>query len=401
MSIESRLLKYVSIDTTSNEVYEDKPSNDNEFILANILKDELTDLGLKDIYINKFATVYGYLDGNDDSNSTPIALIAHLDTSNQALGSNIKARVIKYEGSDVELSKEIYLSSKDYPVLNNKINHNLMVSDGTTLLGGDDKAGIAIIMELLQFLKENKSFKHCPLEVIFTSDEEIGVGADHIDLDKLKSKYGYTLDGGDLLYIDNENFNGASMKVKINGISIHPGSAKDKLYNAINLGIEFHNSLPKYLKPEHTDKRVGFYHLTDIKGNEEHAELDYIVREHDLNKLNYMLELAKLTASRINEINQKDLISLDIKFSYYNMKQNLDKNKEVIERVCNAYKKLNIKYEFEAIRGGTDGATLTNRGFLCPNIATGGYNFHSRFEFVDLDESYQVLEILKVLVSEK
>lgn len=400
MSIESRLKKYVSIDTTSNEVYEDKPSNENEFLLANLIKEELQDLGLINISINKFATLYGYLEGNDSNNNKPIALIAHLDTSNQARGDNIKPKIVTYEGRDIQLSDGIYLSCKDYPILNNKLNHKLMVSDGTTLLGGDDKAGIAIIMELLQFLKDNKSFKHCPIEVVFTSDEEIGVGADHIDLDKLKSKYGYTLDGGDLLYIDNENFNAASMKVVVDGISIHPGSAKDKLYNAINLGIEFHNSLPKFLRPEHTDKRVGFYHLCDIKGNEEHAELDYIVREHDLNKLNYMLELGQLTADRINEINGKKLISLEIKHSYYNMKENLDKNKEVINRICNAYKKLNLKYEFEAIRGGTDGATLTNRGFLCPNIATGGYNFHSRFEFVDLDESYKVLEILKIIVGE-
>ena len=225
----NRFKEYSKIDTTSNEVFSDKPSNENEFVLANLLKKQLEELGLIDLYINKFATVYGYLPGNDENNKDSIALIAHLDTSNQANGKDIKARLVKFDGSDILLSNNIYLSKLDYPVLRNKIGHNLIVSDGTTLLGGDDKAGITIIMELIEYLVNNKNVKHCPIEVIFTSDEEIGVGADHVDIDKIKSKFGYTIDGGDLRYIEAENFNGASMKVIINGRAIHPGYAKDKI----------------------------------------------------------------------------------------------------------------------------------------------------------------------------
>lgn len=394
----NRFKKYISIDTTSEIEYKDKPSNDNEFVLANILKKELVELGLINLNINKFATVYGYLKGNDDSNKDSICLIAHLDTSNQAKGNNINSKLVKYKNKDIKLSNDIYLSSKDYEVLNNKLDHTLIVTDGTTLLGGDDKAGITIIMELLTYLVNNKEVKHCPIEVVFTSDEEIGIGADHIDLNLIKSKYAYTIDGGDLHYIDNENFNAATLNVHIKGRSIHPGYAKDKLINAINIGILFDESLPRYLRPQHTNDKIGFYHLSNIKGSEEECILNYIVREHDLNKLNYMLDIAKLTADRINELYNQKLINLEIINSYKNMKPLLDKNPSVIKRITDAYDKLNIKYEFNAIRGGTDGASLSYKGLICPNIATGGYNFHSRFEFVDLDESLQVIEILKQMV---
>lgn len=397
----NRFKEYSKIDTTSSEVFSDKPSNENEFVLANLLKKQLEELGLIDLYINKFATVYGYFPGNDENNKDSIALIAHLDTSNQANGKDIKARLVKFDGSDILLSNNIYLSKLDYPVLRNKIGHNLIVSDGTTLLGGDDKAGITIIMELIEYLVNNKNVKHCPIEVIFTSDEEIGVGADHVDIDKIKSKFGYTIDGGDLRYIEAENFNGASMKVIINGRAIHPGYAKDKMINAINVGIKFHNSLPEFLRPEDTSNRQGFYHLSDINGNEEKTVMDYIIREHDINKLNYMIEIANLSKERINNVYKKDIISLDIKLAYKNMKPELDKHKEVVDKIEKAYQNLNISYEFEAIRGGTDGASLTYKGLPCPNIATGSYNYHSRFEFIDVDESICVINILKEIVTNK
>ena len=390
----NRFKEYSKIDTTSNEVFSDKPSNENEFVLANLLKKQLEELGLIDLYINKFATVYGYLPGNDENNKDSIALIAHLDTSNQANGKDIKARLVKFDGSDNLLSNNIYLSKLDYPVLRNKIGHNLIVSDGTTLLGGDDKAGITIIMELIEYLVNNKNVKHCPIEVIFTSDEEIGVGADHVDIDKIKSKFGYTIDGGDLRYIEAENFNGASMKVIINGRAIHPGYAKDKMINAINVGMEFHTSLPRFMRPEDTENREGFYHITNFEGNEEFSKLEYIIREHDANKLNCMIDYANLAGKRINELYKKDIVEVKINKSYKNMKDIVIQHPEVLELVNKMYEKENLTYELEPIRGGTDGANLTFKGLICPNLGTGDYNCHGRFEYVDIDQMIVMSKML-------
>lgn len=399
MGFKERFLNYVKFDTTSSEEYENRPSNANEYELAKQLKYELEQLGVENIRINEFATIYGYLPGDPSRDS--IYLIAHLDTSDQASGKNVKARSVIYDGQPIELSKGIYLSEDEFDSLKEKVGHELIVTDGTTLLGGDDKAGIAIIMSLLEYLHQNPEVKHCPIEVIFNSDEEIGIGASHITTSLIQSKYGYTVDGGALKYINVENFNAASLDVKIKGRSIHPGDAKDKMINSINVGYEFHSALPAYLRPEHTEGRVGFYHLCNISGNEEFTEMNYIVREHSRTKLNNMLEIARLAANRINEKYHKDIIELDIKNQYNNMKDIIDKNKDITARIENAYKALGIHYEFEPIRGGTDGAQLTFMGFPTPNIATGDYNCHGRFEYVDVEESETVIKILLEMVKTK
>ena len=396
MGFKERFLNYVKFDTTSSEEYENRPSNANEYELAKQLKYELEQLGVENIRINEFATIYGYLPGDPSRDS--IYLIAHLDTSDQASGKNVKARSVIYDGKPIELSKGIYLSEDEFDSLKEKVGHELIVTDGTTLLGGDDKAGIAIIMSLLEYLHQNPEVKHWPIEVIFNSDEEIGIGASHITTSLIQSKYGYTVDGGALKYINIENFNAASLDVKIKGRSIHPGDAKDKMINSINVGYEFHSALPAYLRPEHTEGRVGFYHLCNISGNEEFTEMNYIVREHSRTKLNNMLEIARLAANRINEKYHKDIIELDIKNQYNNMKDIIDKNKDITARIENAYKTLGIHYEFEPIRGGTDGAQLTFMGFPTPNIATGDYNCHGRFEYVDVEESETVIKILLEMV---
>ena len=399
MGFKERFLNYVKFDTTSSEEYENRPSNANEYELAKQLKYELEQLGVENIRINEFATIYGYLPGDPSRDS--IYLIAHLDTSDQASGKNVKARSVIYDGQPIELSKGIYLSEDEFDSLKEKVGHELIVTDGTTLLGGDDKAGIAIIMSLLEYLHQNPEVKHCPIEVIFNSDEEIGIGASHITTSLIQSKYGYTVDGGALKYINVENFNAASLDVKIKGRSIHPGDAKDKMINSINVGYEFHSALPAYLRPEHTEERVGFYHLCNISGNEEYTDMNYIVREHSRTKLNNMLEIARLAANRINEKYHKDIIELDIKNQYNNMKDIIDKNKDITARIENAYKTLGIHYEFEPIRGGTDGAQLTFMGFPTPNIATGDYNCHGRFEYVDVKESETVIKILLEMVKTK
>lgn len=399
MGFKERFLNYVKFDTTSSEEYKNRPSNANEYELAKQLKYELEQLGVENIRINEFATIYGYLPGDPSRDS--IYLIAHLDTSSQASGKNVKARSVIYDGQPVELSKGIYLSEDEFDSLKEKVGHELIVTDGTTLLGGDDKAGIAIIMSLLEYLHLNPEVKHCPIEVIFNSDEEIGIGASHITTSLIQSKYGYTIDGGALKYINVENFNAASLDVKIKGRSIHPGDAKDKMINSINVGYEFHSALPAYLRPEHTEGRVGFYHLCNISGNEEFTEMNYIVREHSRTKLNNMLEIARLAANRINEKYHKNIIELDIKNQYNNMKDIIDKNKDITARIESAYKTLGIHYEFEPIRGGTDGAQLTFMGFPTPNIATGDYNCHGRFEYVDVEESKTVIKILLEMVKTK
>ena len=399
MGFKERFLNYVKFDTTSSEEYKNRPSNANEYELAKQLKYELEQLGVENIRINEFATIYGYLPGDPSRDS--IYLIAHLDTSSQASGKNVKARSVIYDGQPVELSKGIYLSEDEFDSLKEKVGHELIVTDGTTLLGGDDKAGIAIIMSLLEYLHLNPEVKHCPIEVIFNSDEEFGIGASHITTSLIQSKYGYTIDGGALKYINVENFNAASLDVKIKGRSIHPGDAKDKMINSINVGYEFHSALPAYLRPEHTEGRVGFYHLCNISGNEEFTEMNYIVREHSRTKLNNMLEIARLAANRINEKYHKNIIELDIKNQYNNMKDIIDKNKDITARIESAYKTLGIHYEFEPIRGGTDGAQLTFMGFPTPNIATGDYNCHGRFEYVDVEESKTVIKILLEMVKTK
>ena len=397
MDIVERFLKYVSFETTSDEsnINNNEASSKGQYKLAELLASQLKELGGEDIYINKFATVHAYFKGS--INKQPIFLNSHMDTSPACLGKNIKPRIIdKYDGKDIKLNENTIMQVKEFPSLKRSIGHSLIVTDGTTLLGGDDKAGIAIIMDVIEYFVTN-NIPHAPIEVVFSSDEEIGQGAYHIDVEKLNSKFGFTIDGGDIGYVNIENFNAASMKVEINGRSIHPGSAKDKMINALNVGIDFHNSLPTYLRPEHTCSRQGFYHLCDVSGNEEKTEMSYIIREHDMSKLENMIEYAKLSARRINDLYNQEVIKLDINISYKNMYDKLQQHPEIIKLIDEIYKKNNQIYEFEPIRGGTDGATLTQKGYPCPNLGTGGYNFHGRFEYVDIDQMKMMSTMLKDL----
>lgn len=397
MNLVEKFLKYVSFETTSYEVKEDRASSDLEYLLSEEMKKELEELGGQDIYINKFGTVYAYFPGEIERE--PLALIAHMDTSSQASGKDVKPRIIKnYDGKDIELSKGIVMSTKDFPSLKDVKGDDLIVTDGTTLLGGDDKAGIAIIMQALEdIIKSNK--KHIPLEVIFTTDEEIGVGASHIDVDRLKSKYGYTVDGGDIKNINYENFNASSMTVTVKGRSIHPGSAKDKMINALNVAIDFHNSLPKYMRPEDTELREGFYHLLSLNGSEDEAKALYIIRDHDFNKLEFMEDYAKLAAKRINDSYGSEIIKVETKLSYKNMKEIIDKHYEIVEQIVSIYKELGYEYQFEAVRGGTDGAELTVfNNFPCPNLGTGDFNCHGRFEYVSINQMEKGVNIIKKLI---
>ncbi|MCI2068439.1 MAG: peptidase T [Bacilli bacterium] len=396
MDLIEKFKKYVGFDTTSSEnVKNDKASTDSQYALSEELAKELTALGGQNVHVNRFGTVYGFFPGQ--LKRDPIALIAHIDTSPSASGKDIKPRLIKgYDGKDIELSKGITMKVADFPTLKDQKGDDLIVTDGTTLLGADDKAGIAIIMDLIDGFVSSET-PHGPLEAVFSTDEEVGVGADHIDVKELKSKFGYTIDGGDIHYINVENFNAASMEVTINGRSIHPGSAKDKMINAINVGMEFHESLPRYMRPEDTENREGFYHILAFNGNEEKVHMEYIIRDHDLNRLHDKMEYAKLAGRRINDSFGQEVVEVKIVETYKNMKAEIDKHPEVIEKIEKIYKELGIAYHFEPIRGGTDGAVLTFRGFPCPNLPTGGFNCHGRFEYADVTQMKQIEKILAKL----
>ena len=396
MDIVKRFLNYVSFETTSKEVEStDRATSEGQYKLAEHLAEEIKGLGGQDVSINKFGTVHGYFPG--DIKKEPICLIAHMDTSPAASGRDIKPRIIdKYDGKDIALSDKVTMKVKDFPFLSRNVGHELIVTDGTTLLGADDKAGIAIIMDVADHFVTNK-LSHAPIEVCFSTDEEVGLGADHIDLADIKAKFGYTVDGSDIEFLSIENFNAASMSLDINGRSIHPGSAKDKMINALNVGIDFHSALPRFQRPEETEGREGFYHLLSMSGNEEKAKMEYIVREHDINKLHAMLDYARLDAKRINDKYKAEIIDLHIVETYRNMKSELDKHPEAINRIIDIYKKNNMPYQFAPIRGGTDGASLTFKGFPCPNLGTGGYNYHGRFEYEDVTQMKKMSSLLAQL----
>ncbi len=395
MTLVERFLKYVSFPTTSGEDREGKCSTDGQYVLAEELKKELSELGLTDISSNEYGIVYSTLKG--EGNLT-IALLAHMDTSPSASGENIKPRIIEnYDGTDIELSQNIYLKPQEFETLKDKKGHKLIVTDGKTLLGGDDKAGIAIIMTVLdELIKENK--KHVNIEVIFTTDEEIGTGVHHVEMDKIHAAYGYTVDGGSSKYINKSKFNAINMEVTIKGRSVHPGSAKNKMINANTYAMIYDHSLPQFERPEYTEKREGFFHLCEMKGSEEEVHLSYILRDFSKSDLDHRCYIAKKTAEEINHSLGYEAVEVTLIPCYNNMEDILEKNPQVIKRITDAYKSLNLDYEFEDIRGGTDGAQLSFRGLPCPNLGTGDYNCHGRFEYVDVNEMETMVKVLKQML---
>ncbi len=396
MNLLDRFLHYVSFETTATEERKDKASNDLIYELSKNMMRELQALNPDEISVNKFGTVDAKFYGS--SNKPAIALLAHMDTSNQASGKNVKPQIIKdYQGQDIHLNDELTLSPKQFPTLNHALGHTLICTSGDTLLGGDDKAGMAIIMTALTDLLEKKE-DHRSLEIIFTTDEEIGADAHHISMDQVTAKYGYTIDGGDDKFISTESFTAYAMQVKVNGKSIHPGSAKDKMVNASNVLMNFHHALPDVLRPEETTGYEPFFHLCNIEGCEDEAKGDYIVRSFDERQMEEMLKLAKLTAKRMNEHLGYEAIQIDIKEQYHNMKVVLDQHEEITKEIEGIYNDLGMDFEYEAIRGGTTGSQLSFMGLPCVNLGTGDYNMHGRYEYVDYDEMSKMVEVVKKLM---
>lgn len=397
MTVLDRFLHYVSFETTATEERDDACSNPLILNLTNALLKELEALHPDEISVNRFGVIDAKFNG--DTSKPTIALLAHMDTSNACSGKDVKPRIVDFDGSDVELQKGMTLSMKEFPALKESIGHKIIVTDGNTLLGGDDKAGIAIIMTALNEILKG-DVNHRPLEIIFTTDEEIGADAKHVSMENVTAKYGYTIDGGDYRYVSIESFTAYGMDVSVKGKSIHPGSAYNKMVNASNVLIRFHESLPKYLRPEHTKEKEPFYHLCSITGSEDSAKGEYIIRSFDETEMQSMIELAKLTAKRINEEVGYDALELNIYEQYHNMKMVLDNYPDIQKEFFEVYKKLDIPCLYEAVRGGTTGSQLSFMGLPTPNLGTGDYNMHGRYEYVDLFQMEKmvqvVLELMKI-----
>ncbi len=395
MDITERFINYTKFDTQSSEESDSVPSTPKQLVFAEYLKNELIREGLDDVELDEKGYIYATLKGNVKGNIPTIGFISHYDTSPDCSGAGVNPSIVRnYDGSDILLSEGIVSSPKKFPELLNHVGEDLIVTDGHTLLGADDKAGIAEIVQAMCYLRDHKEIKHGKIRVAFNPDEEIGKGAHHFDVEKFGCEWAYTMDGSDLGNLEFENFNAASAKVSIKGISVHPGYAKGKMVNANRLAAEFAAMLPGDETPETTEGYQGFYHLLSINSNTEQAKLSYIIRDHDRNKFEerkrFMADCAKL----MNEKYGEGTAEAEIKDQYYNMKEKIDPNMHVIDLVLKAMQECGIAPRVEPIRGGTDGAQLSFRGLPCPNIFAGGVNFHGPYEFVSIQSMEKAMQVI-------
>ena len=399
MNVQDRFLHYVAFDTTSDEACPDCPSSPRQWALAKELEKEMNALGIGNVRLTDHCYLYGRIPGNV-AGAPAIGLIAHIDTVDAVPGSPIHPRVLRYEGGDVTLNEEkgIVMKARDFSSLSRQIGKDLIVTDGTTLLGADDKAGVAEILTFCEYVLTHPEYKHGDICVGFTPDEEIGRGADLFDVAGFGADFAYTVDGGCADEIEYENFNAASAKVLVHGFSIHPGSAKNKMRNALRLALEFNAMLPPSEVPEHTEGYEGFYHLNHLHGEEQEAEMRYIIRDHDRQKFEARKERMQKIAAYLNEKYGENTFELILRDSYYNMKERVQERPEVIDRAISALKAAGLEPTCVPIRGGTDGARLSFMGLVCPNLGTGGYNCHGIFEYACVQEMEAVVEALKALV---
>ncbi|MBO5988983.1 MAG: peptidase T [Paludibacteraceae bacterium] len=400
----SRFLKYVSFDTQSDENSETFPSSQKQFSLANYLADELRQIGLSDVEVDENCYVTATLPQNCDGELPTIGFIAHLDTSPDVSGKDVKASVVKFDGNDIGLNSElnIALSPSEFPEMNSYLGQELIVTDGTTLLGADDKAGVAAIVSAMEALIKNSDVKHGKIRIAFTPDEEIGCGADRFDVKTFGADWAYTIDGGAIGELEYENFNAASATIKFKGTNVHPGYAKGKMVNANKLAAEFAYKLTSLPSPESTEGYEGFVHLTKIEGSVEEASLHYIIRDFDADKLEQFKQAISLELSAFSEEKNldNDNFELEIKDQYRNMIEKIEPVMHIVNRAEKAMERCGIKPQKRPIRGGTDGARLSFEGLPCPNIFAGGHNFHSRYEFLPVDSliaaAKVIVEIAKI-----
>ncbi len=395
MKVSERFLKYVSFETTSDEHSTTVPSSACQKVLGQYLANELKEIGLFDAHMDELGYVYGWIPatkGFEDCDT--VGLIAHMDTCPDVSGKDVKPQIIKYQGGNIKLNDKESIDVKKFPFIEKYIGQDLIVTDGTTLLGADDKAGVAEIFTACEYILNHPEINHGKIAVCITPDEEIGCGADHFDVVKFGAKWAYTVDGGELAEIEYENFNAAAAKVTVNGINIHPGAAKNKMKNAILIANKFISLLPPEQSPATTEGYEGFFHVCDIEGNESKASINLIIRDHDNDKFINKKSFLQETVNYLNSIYGKNTVEIEINDSYYNMKEQILPHMHIIDSAKSAMEKVGLSPVTVPIRGGTDGARLSFMGLPCPNLPTGGANFHSIHEFISIQSMEKMVEVL-------
>lgn len=401
MNVTERFLNYANYDTMSDAASCTSPSSAKQLILAEVLVKEMKEIGINDAHVDEYGVVYGHIPANIDKKVPRLGLIAHMDTSPDMSDTNVKPRIIRhYDGKDIVLNEELHIvmAVDKFPSLKQHVGKDLIVTDGTTLLGADDKAGVAEIMSAAQELIE-KDLPHGAISIAFTPDEEIGRGTEHFDLNEFQADIAYTVDGGAVDHVAYENFNAAGAEVRIKGTSIHPGDAKHKMVNALLLGMEFHALLPRFEDPACTEGYEGFHHLHDMKGACEECVMEYIIRNHDETIFARQKEDFIKAAAYMNEKYGNDTIRCTISDSYFNMRKYIEKDMSIIAYAETAMKRMGLDPKREAIRGGTDGAMLTYQGLPCPNLGTGGYNYHGKYEYACINEMETSVALLLEIIA--
>ena len=401
MALLERFLKYVSIHTTSDENTGLVPSTPQQMEFAKILAEELKDMGMQDVSLDKKGYLMATLPSNIDKDVPAVGFISHLDTSPDMSGKNVKPRIVEnYDGNDIVLNEKenIVLSPKQFPELTMYRGQSLVVTNGLTLLGADDKAGIAEIMTAMDYFIKNPDVKHGKVRIAFNPDEEIGLGAHHFDVEKFGCQFAYTMDGGEIGELEYENFNAAGAKVTFYGTNVHPGYAKNKMVNSMKIATKFMATVPANESPEYTDGYEGFYHLTGIGGDVEKTTVSYIIRDHDRKKFEERKAHLQMLVDKINSEFGDNTATLEVKDQYYNMKEKVEPVKYIVDIASEAIRQAGVEPKVKPIRGGTDGAQLSFKGLPCPNIFAGGHNFHGKYEFVPIQSMEKATEVVKNII---
>lgn len=403
MLIEKRFLKYVSFDTQSDESSTTSPSTEKQFDLADFLSEEMQILGVDEVERTDQGIVYGKIYSNSDEPMKAIGFIAHMDTSPDASGHDIHPRIIRsYPGGRIILNEEkkMYLDPETNPELKGLVGDDLITTDGTTLLGADDKAGVAIIMSMVEYICQNRDFKHGDICIAFTPDEEVGRGTENFDVKRFGADYAYTVDGGRIDEFSFENFNAYKADVTITGKSYHPGDSKGKMVNALTLGRQFDTMLGDNKRPEATEHKEGFYHLHHMEGDVSTTKMTYILRDHDMDNMHDMIHTMQLAASYLNQVNHGHYIDIDFTLQYKNMIEVINMTPDIVYKVKQAMINIGLEPIASPIRGGTDGANLSFMGLPCPNLGTGGYNYHGPYEFCSINSMKKGVKLLLELIKE-
>lgn len=399
--VTTRFLKYVAIDTQSDDSSDSYPSTDKQWVLLRMLHDELKEMGVEEVSLDEKGYVMATLPANNGKSGPAVGFIAHVDTSPDMPGDNIKARTVEnWDGNDIVLNKDlnIVLSPKDFPEMKQYKGQSLIVTDGTTLLGADDKAGIAEIMSAVEYLIKHPEIKHGPIKIGFTPDEEIGRGVDYFDVKKFGADWAYTLDGGEVGELEFENFNAAYARIEIQGRNIHPGYAKGKMQNALIMAADFNALLPIFDRPEFTQDYEGFFHLIKMEGSVESSVIQYIIRDHDRTLFEKRKEVMQQSVDFMNQRYGANCFKLEMKDQYYNMREKVEPEYHIVETAAKAMELVGITPKIKPIRGGTDGARLSFMGLPCPNIFAGGHNFHGKFEFVPIESMEKATQVILKII---